>query len=73
MWGLLGEGGLHDKTSACADCTWKSAGAAGEVHHLFYPVPASHLSLRTFADKYHMHQEDVVTLNNPCDAAQSDM
>ena len=71
MWGLLGEGGLHDKTSACADCTWKSAGAAGDVHHLFHPVPASKLSLRSFAQKYHMHEDDVVTLNNPADAAQS--
>ena len=36
MWGLLGQGGLWDKDSACADCLWKSAKAPGDVHHLLY-------------------------------------
>ena len=71
MWGLLGQGGLWDKDSACADCLWKSAKAPGDVHHLFEAVDASQHTLSDFSRDHYMHPEDVVSINDLSDVHNS--
>lgn len=39
LWGLLGQGGLHDQQGSCTDCGWKgtqeAVGYLSSIHHIF--------------------------------------
>ena len=68
LWGLLGQGGLHDQQGSCTDCGWKgtqeAVGSLSSIHHIFWPVEAEKMSWNDLLNSTFMSAADLLQLND---------